>query len=250
MKAKKILLGSFLFFIVMAIFIFAMIYINEFRENLKSEKIQEKLSRYKFIENTDNVTNNHWFYNLDKLDKNDECARGVIEQIDYLKNESLSESITFEKYPVNIFNGELKDLDISSSDSARMFRTVIRSYLKDDGVNFAGHFTIASVGMTGWGENYWIVDRTTGKAYEFPYQAEFLDFRKDSNLIIINPKNKILDFMKDSNSYFDVCTQGLFYPRYYEIRPSYVLWEDNKVKIIEDLKNTQPIFTPFFGTST
>jgi hypothetical protein len=246
MKAKKILFGCFLVLIFLAMFIFVTIYLNEKEEELKSERIQSKLSNYKPIYSDGEAINNHWYYNLDKLDKNDQCVREIIEQINYFKNEKLSELITFDKYQTNIFNDELEDLDISSSDSARMFRTAIRYDLKDYGVNFAGHYTIASVGMTGWGENYWIVDRENGKAYEFPYQAEFIDFRKESNLIIINSKDQILKYMKESNNYLDVCTNGLFYPKYYELRPSYLLWENNEIKIIDNPKNIQPILTPFF----
>ncbi|MDO8659273.1 MAG: hypothetical protein Q7K54_01600 [Candidatus Parcubacteria bacterium] len=194
-----------------------------------------------------NIKNNHWFYNLDKLDKNDDCVYKIIKQIEYFKNEKLSKLITFDKYKVSVFMGELKELDISSSDSARMFRTAIRYHLNDTDVNFAGHYTIVGVGMTGWGENYWIIDRKNGKAFEFPYQAEFIDFKKDSSLIIINPKDKILEFMKNSDNYhLDFCAEEIWLPKYYELRPSYVFWDDNKVKIIDNSKNIKPIISPFW----
>jgi hypothetical protein len=247
MKLKKILFGCFLFLIFLAMFIFVTIYLNEKEEKLKSEMIQSKLSNYKPLHSDSETINNHWYYNLDKLDKNNQCVKGIIEQIDYLKNEKLSELITSYKYPANIYTSELKDIDIFSSNSARMFRTAIRYDLESQGVNFAGHYTITSVGMTGWGENYWIIDRENGKAYEFPYQAEFIDFRKDSNLIIINPKDKLLEFMKDSENYSDVCLGGLFYQRYYELRPSYVLWENNEAKVIDNPQNIKPTENPFFG---
>lgn len=237
MKMKKILIWCFLVLIFLAVFIFVNVYLNEIRENLKSEKIQNELSK-----------KGHWFYNLDKLDKNDQCVKGIIEQINYLKNENLSESITFDKYPALVFDGELKGLDISSSNSARMFRTAIRYDLENTGIDFAGHYTIASVGMTGWGENYWIVDRENGKAYEFPYHADFIDFKKDSGLIVIDPKYMIIDYMKNSKNYFDFCMPEIWLPKYYEIRPSYVFWDsnENKIKIIDNPKNAKPIKSPFW----
>ncbi|MDP2947515.1 MAG: hypothetical protein Q8N88_05360 [Nanoarchaeota archaeon] len=224
---KRVLFVGFLVLILVSIFLFVgnCIYRNQEENDIK---------------------NGHWFYNLDKLDKNDVCVNKIIEQVEYLKNEKLSELIIFDKYKAPIFGGVLKNLDISSSNSVKMFRTAIRSNLKDKDINFAGHYTIVSVGMTGWGDNYWIIDRENGKAFEFPYQAGLIDFKKDSNLIIINPKNKILEFMKNSDNYFDICVGGLFFPRYYELRPSYVLWKNNEVKIIDNPQNTKPTDNPFW----
>jgi hypothetical protein len=227
MKKKKIFFVGFLMLVLITLLLFVIdnFYLNRTKNNIK---------------------NNHWFYNLNKLDKNDICASKIIEQIEYLKSENLSKLITFDKYAVPLFSGQLKDLDILSSNSAKLFRTAIKEQLKNSDVNFAGYYTIISIGMTGWGDNYWIINRKNGKAFEFPYQAGFISFKKDSNLIILNPKDKILEFMKNSDSYFDVCLGGLFFPRYYELRPSYILWENNKVKVIDNPDNTKPIENPFW----
>lgn len=128
---------------------------------------------------------------IDKLDK--ECSLTFLNQIEYLSKEKFSEEFTFDRYKTtDALKKKPADLDINSSNSARMFRTLIRQDLKNNGVNFAGHYTIASVGLTGWQQSYWIVDRSNGKAYEFPYAPHALDFRNNSNLLIIDSRDFIL----------------------------------------------------------
>lgn len=111
-----------------------------------------------------------------------ECVTSLLARNKYFESEKLSEIYTFEKYPTSFFlTTQPVDLDTSSSKSARMFRTSIRQDL-ERGVEFAGHYTIASSGLRS--NSTWIVDRSNGRAYEFPYAPYELDFRKNSNLLI------------------------------------------------------------------
>ena len=173
-----------------------------------------------------------------------ECANAVSVQDQYLENEKLSEKFTFEEYKIgNIFTTTPADLDINSNLFAREFRTMLRRGL-EEGVNFAGHYSIVSVGMTGWGDNYWIIDRSNGKAYTFPYIGYGLDFRKDSNLIILDSKSVITQAFEEIKPYGGVCyphgigAQGIMYT---DLRPFYFLWDNNNLKLLGPTEIKPPI---------
>ncbi|MBU4480681.1 hypothetical protein KKG48_04550 [Patescibacteria group bacterium] len=178
-----------------------------------------------------------------------ECIRKVSEQKNYLKNETLGDTETFEKYKVDdILQVAPADLNVSSNKFAREFRTRICEELATQGVNFAGSYSIVSVGMTGWGENYYIVDRRNGNAYIFPYYAAFLDFRKDSNLIIMNPKEAILDAMSKKDD-LENC-YWLHQQEFTDLRPFYFLWENNQLILIGPHDIQPPpnqFWTGYFG---
>ena len=164
------------------------------------------------------------------------CADAILAQNQYLENEKLSDKFTFEVYPINAsFTAKPADLDINSSKYAREFRTKIRQGLETEGINFAGHYSIVSVGMTGWGENHYIVDRINGKAYTFPYYAGFIDFRKNSNLVVINPKQTLLNEIVGIENNNDRCSPaytGRISIYFTDLRPFYFLWENNKLKLL------------------
>lgn len=171
----------------------------------------------------------------DVLDK--DCADSLTAQNKYLEGEKLSEKYTFEKYPATLSPIQnLADLDVTSNKYAEMFRTTIRQDL-EKGIDFAGHYTMASIGLTGWPQSFLVVDRLNGKAYQFPYVAYELDFRRDSNLLIMDSKDvisKYLISMKDSYSSpcvnikrFDIDTSDIT-----SLRPFYFLWEDNEFKLL------------------
>jgi hypothetical protein len=82
------------------------------------------------------------------------CEEPYNSQIEYLKNDKLSETETFEKYSINdIYTGQISELDLSD-EKTNLYRTALRTGVKEQGVNFAGHYSIVNVGMTGWGNNY------------------------------------------------------------------------------------------------
>jgi len=175
-----------------------------------------------------------WVDQLDKLDRKDKCSLAILNQIDYLNKEKFFEEFTFDRYKItNVSKTIPANLDINSDRSAKEFRTMIHSELVEKGVNFAGHYSIVSVGLTGWGENYWIVDRNNGKAYPFPYIPTFLDFRKDSNLIIMDSKDAIFSSMRETSDYRDNCTTTrtmyLYFPN---VRPFYFLWQNDKLILL------------------
>jgi hypothetical protein len=73
----------------------------------------------------------------------------------------------FEDYAAAVWRGKIAPLDLRSHALARKFRTVIREQREEAGVNFAGHYTIASAGCGTGCSITAVVDARTGKAY-FP----------------------------------------------------------------------------------
>jgi hypothetical protein len=75
--------------------------------------------------------------------------------------------LRFEDYPAVVWRGKLAPLDLNSHPLARKFRTVIREQRQEVGVNFAGHYTLASAGCGTGCSISAIIDARTGNAY-FP----------------------------------------------------------------------------------
>lgn len=160
----------------------------------------------------------------------EECIQKVKAQKDSLENDILAATETFEKYPItNILQKNLIDLNVKSNKFANEFRTKIRESIKKEGVNFAGSYSLVYISMTGWGRHYFIVERTTGEAYIFPYHAEHLEFKENSNLIIMNPQSTIEDII----NFYD--TPGCYFLHQHpvvDIRTFYFLWKNNELSLI------------------
>lgn len=73
----------------------------------------------------------------------------------------------FESYSADVYAGKPAPLNLSSHRFARMFRTKIREQLQEEGINFAGHYTIAVMGCGTGCSTTAIVDARNGRAY-FP----------------------------------------------------------------------------------
>ncbi len=189
-----------------------------------------------------------WIDNLNdekvsELEYEYRCSKGVLEQIRYFNNENLSDKFTFERYKVSdSLKIEPKDLDINSNRYAREFRTSIRYQMANTGVNFAGHYSLVDVGMTGWGSSYYIIDRSNGKAYTFPYWAFLLDFKTDSNLIVMNPKDSFIERLQNSKGPGEYCDGRPFWSNYdIDASPFYFLWENNELKLLGPTNIKPPI---------
>src|SRR4051812_35607375 len=80
---------------------------------------------------------------------------------------SRSKAPRFKEYRVAVSRGRVTPLNLRSHTLARRYRTLLRGQQRDEGVNFAGRYTIASVGCGTGCSITAIVDAHTGKAY-FP----------------------------------------------------------------------------------
>jgi hypothetical protein len=77
----------------------------------------------------------------------------------------------FEKYSADVYAGKPAPLNLRSHRLARIYRTSIREQLHDEGINFAGHYTIAAMGCGTGCSITAIVDARNGNAY-FPQVFE------------------------------------------------------------------------------
>lgn len=104
----------------------------------------------------------------------------------------------FAKYKVRVEKLKPVTVDLKSHKNARMFRTNLREAAKG-GVNFSGHYTIATWGCGTNCTESGIIDQRNGRVF-FPRQLEgvgnglaawsddleTLVFKPESNLLILN----------------------------------------------------------------
>lgn len=73
----------------------------------------------------------------------------------------------FEQYRADVWAGRPAPLDLRSHPLARRYRTLVRQQQSEEGINFAGRYTLASVGCGTGCSVTAIVDARDGRAY-FP----------------------------------------------------------------------------------
>jgi len=106
----------------------------------------------------------------------------------------------FEKYSADVYAGKPAPLNLRSHRLARMYRTSIREQLSEEGINFAGHYTLAVMGCGTGCSITAIVDARNGNAYfpralngwsvepgiyEFKENEDVRTFRANSRLLKI-----------------------------------------------------------------
>ncbi|HAG81569.1 MAG TPA: hypothetical protein DCL61_10465 [Cyanobacteria bacterium UBA12227] len=100
---------------------------------------------------------------------------------------------TFDDYPVDTvpFTGKHSPIDFDSHPDAYTFRDAL-NYGIQYGPNFGQHYTIVTWGCGTICEAFAIVDAYTGAVYFPNFSSSVgLDFRLDSNLLIVNPPETI-----------------------------------------------------------
>lgn len=105
---------------------------------------------------------------------------------------------TFKNYPADVYAGKPAPVNLRSHRLARMFRTSIREQQHDEGINFAGHYTLAVMGCGTGCSIVAIIDARDGRAYfprvfegwtseigdyQFGDNEDIRTFRADSRLI-------------------------------------------------------------------
>jgi hypothetical protein len=98
----------------------------------------------------------------------------------------------FSAFKVPVYAGKLAAPDFKTNSAALLFRTQIKSQCKTDGINFAGHFTIAHWGCGSNCEDIAIIDRINGEIFYSDVIREPFDSfytfkcRPDSKMIMMN----------------------------------------------------------------
>jgi hypothetical protein len=104
----------------------------------------------------------------------------------------------FEDYGVSVTRGRVAPLDLRSHPLARLYRTLLRQQQREEGVNFAGRYTLASVGCGAGCSITALIDARDGRAhfpkelngwtgivgdYDPPEGEETWAYRADSRLL-------------------------------------------------------------------
>src|SRR5688572_15090772 len=170
----------------------------------------------------------------------DSCANALAAQALDLERDRQAAPRAFDAYPAPLVRlAKLADLDENSSRYAQTFRTKLRQALAQTGINFAGRYSIVAVGMTGWGNNYWVVDRRNGRAWEFPYHAAALEFRAESRLIVMNPRDSIAHMLETMGGGCAYLNQQ----QVSDLRPFYFSWNDDSLVQITPPESPPPVNT-------
>ncbi|PKL79175.1 MAG: hypothetical protein CVV25_08890 [Ignavibacteriae bacterium HGW-Ignavibacteriae-4] len=107
-----------------------------------------------------------------------------------LSEEIVSLDILFEKYECNEEEFELINPDFSSNSDFKKFKTIITEKCME-GVNFAHKYTIVTWGCGTNCQYTVLVDRTNGKIYDGITSTYGVNFRIDSQLIVVNDATNI-----------------------------------------------------------
>ena len=99
---------------------------------------------------------------------------------------------SFEKYSVSyIYSGQMSPINLKSNRTARVYKTRISESYKQNGVNFAGHYSFVYWGCGSPCTGCAIIDVRTGKVYSGPDSGFGYNFKKNSRLLIVNPKDTV-----------------------------------------------------------
>ena len=107
---------------------------------------------------------------------------------------SAKELPTFDQYPVppaDIYDGIPTPVDLSSYKHADNYRTKLGEGAKK-GPNFAGHYTVVTIGAGTQFQDNWVIDAQSGKIVAKFLSSIIPQYHIDSTLLIINPADAIL----------------------------------------------------------
>ena len=113
--------------------------------------------------------------------------------------------ITMEEYETegeyavkNMYKGTMPALDEKSHESAGTYKSALQEGLRE-GVNFAGKYTVVSVGCGTTCQYHFIVDRQTGKITERIQSSIGAKFNANSRIFVINPPDSTVNYSNCTN---------------------------------------------------
>lgn len=93
----------------------------------------------------------------------------------------------------NMYRGRLAPLDEKSHSDAGTYKAALREGLKQ-GVNFAGKYTVVTVGCGTNCQKHFVIDRETGKILDELQSSIGAKYSPDSRLLIINPPDSTVNY--------------------------------------------------------
>ena len=110
--------------------------------------------------------------------------------------------ITMEKYQSSgnydvsdMYRGRLSPLDETSHREAKTYRNALNEGLKE-GVNFAGKYTVVTVGCGGSCQIHYVVDRESGKVLDKLRSSIGAKFSPKSRLFVVNPPDSTINYLE------------------------------------------------------
>jgi hypothetical protein len=121
----------------------------------------------------------------------------IVKYKDWYKTLVKYKPLAFTDYSVHVDEIKFdKKLDFSNYEFKKMYITVTTNDVKENGVNFAGHYSFSYWGCGSPCKLSAVVDLKTGKVYNGLPSGIGYSFKKDSRLIIVNPP--------DSTNWYDI----------------------------------------------
>ncbi|MCX2741623.1 hypothetical protein [Pontibacter anaerobius] len=93
----------------------------------------------------------------------------------------------------NMYRGKLAPLDEDSHTDARTYRTILKQGM-EQGVNFAGKYTVVSIGCGTSCQQHFVIDRQSGKVLDKIQGSMGASFSADSRLFILNPPDEAVNY--------------------------------------------------------
>ena len=135
----------------------------------------------------------------------------------------------FQQFSVSqIYRRTPAAVNLNSNPGARRFRTALSNGAKK-GPNFAGHYTVVTIGCGSGCQSLAIVDAKTGAVYMTGLSAEVgAKFQIDSKLLVINPPENM--------------TEGYGSNKPDWLTSRYYVWENNRlVQIYPPKSDRSPV---------
>src|SRR5436189_3283148 len=105
-------------------------------------------------------------------------------------------SPTFSQYQIkksDVFKGKPRPIDLSSHKNAKTYRTKLREATKA-GPNFAGHYTVVSIGCGTECQDNWVVNAKTGKIIDCFPSTIGVEYDLNSTLLVIDQPEGIYEY--------------------------------------------------------
>lgn len=136
----------------------------------------------------------------------------------------------FGQYPATLYRGPVARPDVHSHRLSRLFRTMIRLRLKEEGANFAGHMSLVTWGCGMCCRGLAFVDTRNGRVYHpenlqtvdcnnIAYD-DFLDAAGEWDLLRFRPDSRLLVVIGGINE--EGARRGI----------SYFVWKKNRLQRI------------------
>ncbi len=107
----------------------------------------------------------------------------------------------------NLYRGKLSQVDEKSHTEAQNFKTALREGM-EEGINFAGKYTVVTIGCGTNCQRHFIVDRETGKITDQVQGSMGARYSTGSRVFILNPP--------DSSANYNQCQDCS--PKAYELK--------------------------------